>query len=53
VPNTSLVYDANTKIVYMANYTYYGNYVYTAYIAENGLPYKYNTQTSSLEEIEE
>ena len=37
-----LVYDSNTKIVYIRQYTYSGNYVYTLYLSENGLPYKYD-----------
>ena len=47
----SLVYDASTRIVYFQTYTYGKNYVYTPYYATNGLPYKYNINTNTLEEI--
>ena len=47
----SLVYDASTKIVYFQTYTYGQNYVYTPYYATNGMPYKYNVDTNTLEEI--
>lgn len=46
-----LVYDSATNIVYRANYTYMGNNVYIPYYAPNGLPYKYNPETNTLEEI--
>lgn len=36
-----LVYDTNTRIVYIENYTYNGNFVYTPYLSSNGLPYRY------------
>ena len=36
-----LIYDINTKIVYICQYTYSGNYIYTPYLSENGFPYKY------------
>lgn len=36
-----LIYDANTKIVYISQYTYNGNYIYTPYLSKNGFPYKY------------
>lgn len=48
-----LSYDTLTKIVYIRNYTRYGNYVYTPYYVPNGLPYRYNSETNTLEEIEE
>ena len=47
-----LVYDGATRIVYIENYTYYAHYVYTPYYAPNGLPYKYNPETNTFEEIE-
>lgn len=37
----SLVYDIDTLIVYIENHTYHGRCVYTQYLSENGLPYKY------------
>lgn len=49
-----LYYDTNTKIVYIlfnecAGHSGYG---YTSpYYAPNGMPYVYNVQTNSLEEI--
>ena len=36
-----LIYDTDTNIVYIKQYTYSGNYIYTLYLSENGLPYKY------------
>ena len=48
----SLVYDEATRIIYIELNTYAGNKVYTAYYAPNGLPYKYNLETNTLEEIE-
>lgn len=47
----NLVYDTATRIVYVENYTYYGNDVYTPYYAPNGLPYRYNPETNTFEEI--
>lgn len=47
----SLVYDSATRIVYRKNYAYYANYVYVPYYAPNGLPYRYNPETNTLEEI--
>ena len=49
-----LYYDTNTKIVYIlfnecAGYSGYG--YMSPYYASNGLPYVYNIQTNSLEEI--
>ena len=41
VKHEQLVYDSTTKIVYIKQYTYSGNYIYTLYLSENGLPYKY------------
>lgn len=47
-----LFYDEATRIVYIKNITYgFGSYVYTAYYAPNGFPYKYNPETNILEEI--
>lgn len=46
-----LYYDSATRIVYMSHYTYYEHYVYTAYYAPNGLPYRYNPETNTFEEI--
>lgn len=46
-----LVYDSATRIVYCEFYTYGGNYGLCPYYAPNGLPYKYNPQTNTLEEI--
>lgn len=47
-----LSYDTYTEIVYIKNYTRYGNYVYTPYYAPNGLPYRYNPETNTFEEID-
>ena len=47
-----LGYDTSTEIVYIKNYTYHGNYVYTPYYAPNGLPYRYNPEINTFEEIE-
>lgn len=49
-----LYYDTNTKIVYIlfnecAGYSGYG--YMSPYYAPNGMPYVYNVQTNSLEEI--
>ena len=48
-----LVYDEMTRIIYVENRTYGPFYVYTPYYAPNGLPYKYNPETNTFEEIEE
>lgn len=45
------VYDSATRIVYIEDSTFHGNYVHCPYYAPNGLPYKYNTETNTLEEI--
>lgn len=45
-------YDTATLIVYKHHFTYNGNYVDVPYYAPNGLPYRYNTKTNTLEEIE-
>lgn len=48
----NLMYDSATRIVYINNYTYgYQTYVYTPYYAPNGLPYRYNPETNTFEEI--
>ena len=39
--DADMVYDVNTRIVYIAQYTYNGNYVYTLYLSENGFPCRY------------
>lgn len=53
IPNTTdLVYNKTTHIVYIENFTYAGNYVYTPYYASNGTPYRYNIETGVLEATE-
>lgn len=47
----NLYYDSATRIVYLKNNTYDVRCVFTAYYAPNGLPYKYNPETSTFEEI--
>lgn len=47
----NLYYDSATRIVYLKNNTSSGWCVFTAYYAPNGLPYKYNSETSTFEEI--
>lgn len=47
----NLVYDSATRIVYRKNYTSSGYYVYIPYYAPNGLPYRYNPETNTFEEI--
>ena len=47
----NLYYDSATRIVYIKNYTYMDNYVYTPYYAPNGLPYRYNPEINTFEEI--
>ena len=51
-----LYYDTNTKIVYIifnecARNSGYGYGYMSPYYAPNGMPYVYNVQTNSLEEI--
>lgn len=48
---SGLYYDTATRIVYMKNRTYSGWSVYTAYFAPNGLPYRYNPESNTFEEI--
>lgn len=45
-----LYYDAATRIVYFKNHNSYGG-SYTPYYAPNGLPYRYNPETNTFEEI--
>lgn len=55
-----LYYDSATRIVYMINgritmresTLYKTYYTYCPYYAPNGLPYKYNPETNTFEEIE-
>ena len=47
----NLVYDSATRIVYFKNCTYCGFDVYVPYYAPNGLPYRYNPETNTFEEI--
>lgn len=44
-----LVYDIETKVVYVKSYTYGGYYTLCPYYAANGLPYRY--VNDKLEEI--
>jgi hypothetical protein len=46
-----LYYDSTTRIVYMCHNNAYGD-SYTAYYAPNGLPYRYNPETNTFEEID-
>ena len=48
----NLVYDPATRIVYRKNYTSNGYYVCIPYYAPNGLPYRYDPETNTLEEID-
>lgn len=47
-----LVYDSMTRVVYICNHAYGSNGIYTPYFAPNGLPYRYNPETNTFEEIE-
>ena len=50
---SGLSYDSATRIVYMVN-GYNGTYeskTYCPYYAPNGLPYRYNPETNTFEEI--
>ena len=50
-----LYYDSTTRIVYLCNgYLGYHNYSTTPspYYAPNGLPYRYNPETNTFEEID-
>lgn len=46
-----LWYDPATRIVYRINDHVYGN-TYVPYYAPNGMPYRYNPETNTFEEIE-
>lgn len=48
----NLVYDSATRIVYIDNFTYSGHSVYTPYYSSNGLPFRYNPETNTFEEID-
>ena len=47
-----LYYDTATRIVYVKYYTYSGHNVFMPYYAPNGLPYRYNPETNTFEEID-
>ena len=47
----NLVYDTSTRVVYIKNITYHAYVIYTPYYAPNGLPYRYNPETNTFEEI--
>ena len=50
-----LWYDSTTRIVYWWNGNYYSNHAATSpspYYAPNGMPYRYNPETNTFEEIE-
>lgn len=47
----NLFYDSATGIIYMRCRNSYGD-SYSAYYAPNGLPYRYNSETNTFEEIE-
>ena len=47
----NLYYDSATRIVYMKCSNSYGS-LYSAYYAPNGLPYRYNPEINTFEEIE-
>lgn len=46
-----LLYDPATRIVYRINDHAYG-VTYVPYYAPNGLPYRYNPETNTFEEID-
>lgn len=46
--NDLYIYDINTHIVYMENYTYYGNMVYTTYYDQNGKLCKYDLESKAI-----
>ena len=48
----SLYYDSATRIVWLKNYSNGYGCSYVPYPAPNGLPYKYNPETNTFEEIE-
>ena len=47
-----LYYDSTTRIVYLMFYKTGGYGYMSPYYAPNGLPYKYNPETNTFEEIE-
>lgn len=51
---SGLFYDSATRIVYMVNglNSLYESETYCPYYAPNGLPYRYNSETNTFEEIE-
>ena len=51
---SGLFYDSATRIVYIVNGAngIYESKTYCPYYAPNGLPYKYNPETNTFEEIE-
>lgn len=55
--SNSLWYDSTTKIVYLWNGKMWASdkmeYIPAPYYAPNGLPYRYNPETDTLEEISE
>lgn len=48
---SNLYYDSATRIVYIRHINSYGS-SYSAYYAPNGLPYRYNPETNTFEEID-
>ena len=50
---TQLIYDVDTKIVYMLSKGYHDYPSLCPYYAPNGLPYKYDSSTNSLVMITE
>lgn len=57
IDDSYLYYDTNTNIVYFWNghieNKFYDSTAPSPYYAPNGLPYKYNPTTNTLEEIQE
>lgn len=53
IGRSELVYDSATRIVYMVNghNGVYESQTYCPYYAPNGLPYRYNPETNTFEEI--
>ena len=47
-----LYYDSATRIVWLENYSNGYGCSYVPYPAPNGLPYRYNPETNTFEEIE-
>lgn len=46
-----IYYDPATNIVYMKETTYGWNYIYEAYMAPDGLPYKYDPQAKTFHTV--